>query len=79
MYSNYASSNMNMYFPFPSFATREIQRAGYLLRNHIFGYFIGMLKIMSIIIFIYIIGHSHLDHFVGLVLNSPQDYFDGAE
>jgi 3',5'-cyclic-nucleotide phosphodiesterase len=53
-----------LYFPFPGYASRDVQRAGYLIRNHVFAYFIG---------------HPHLDHVAGLVLNSPQDYFDGAE
>ncbi|KAL0483216.1 cAMP/cGMP-dependent phosphodiesterase [Acrasis kona] len=60
LYNNYVGSNRNMIFPIPTKYTREIQRAGYLLRNHVLAYFIG---------------HPHFDHVAGLILNSPEDHF----
>lgn len=62
MLSNtHAKANGYIKFPFPGWTKgSSMKRAGFVLRNHVWGY---------------LLGHAHLDHITGLILNSPEDFF----
>lgn len=63
--NNYAQSNTYLSFPFPDWTLgNEMARAGFILRNHIWGY---------------LLGHAHLDHINGLVIDSPEDFFTDVD
>lgn len=63
--NNYAQSNTYLSFPFPDWTLgNEMARAGFILRNHVWGY---------------LLGHAHLDHINGLVIDSPEDFFTDVD